>query len=147
MVTIREAALWTDGRYHLQAEQQLDNNWILMRAGVPGTPSKEDWLGKVLETGSRVAVDAQTISHDAAVKLGDVLKKKNITLELLDENLVDLIWTDRPVRALQPIFHLPLSFSGRSVADKIASLRKHLSTNSYYAFLVTALDEVACTGM
>lgn len=47
LVTAQEAALWTDGRYYLQAEKQLDSNWTLMKAGLPGTPSKEDYLLKV----------------------------------------------------------------------------------------------------
>lgn len=91
-----------------------------------------------------VGVDASTISHDAAVKFEDALQKKNLKLELLTENLVDQIWTDRPAKDLQPIFHLPVAFSGRQSSDKLASLRCYLETNGLYAFIVSALDEVAC---
>lgn len=91
MVTLKEAALWTDGRYFLQAEKQLDTNWVLMKAGVKGTPSKEEWLGRVLPAGSKVGVDAQLISYDVSKKMAEALLKNNFNqLVLSKENLVPM---------------------------------------------------------
>lgn len=143
IVTEKEAALWTDGRYYLQAEKQLDSNWTLMKAGLPETPSKEDFLGKVLPPDSRIGVDAQTVSHDAAVKLKEALDKHKVKLNLLEENLVDMIWADRPRRDLQSIFHLSSNYSGQEWKDKVASLQKYLVENKFWGFVVSALDEVA----
>lgn len=142
-MTSNEAALWTDGRYFLQAEKQLDSNWKLMKAGIPGTATREEYLASKLQAGEQVGVDAQTISHDSAVKLAEALQRSKIRLNLMEDNLVDLIWTERPEKQLKPVFHLSNEFCGMGMAEKIASLQKSLSPHR--AFLVTALDEVACT--
>lgn len=143
IITRDEAALWTDGRYFLQAEKQLDSNWKLMKAGLPGTPSKEEYLAKVLPPGERLGVDGTTISHDAAVRLREALEKHKLNLSLLEENLVDAIWTERPPVTLKEIFLLPINYSGRESKDKVATLQKYLETNQLFGFLVSALDEVA----
>jgi Xaa-Pro aminopeptidase len=142
IVTATEAALWTDGRYFLQAEKQLDSNWKLMKAGLAGTMTKEEFLGKTLSADARVGVDAQTISHDATIKLREALQKTKIELCPGEENLVDLIWTDRPKKNLQEVFHLPINYSGRESKDKVALLQKYLVDNKFWGFIVSALDEV-----
>lgn len=89
LVTQEQAALWTDGRYFLQAERQLDNNWTLMKGGLKDTPTKEEWLGKLLPQGSKVGAASKLISFQASEKLKDELKKKsNLILELLPNDLV-----------------------------------------------------------
>lgn len=87
-MTLKEAALWTDGRYFLQATNQLDANWILMKGGIKGTPSKEEWLGRVIPAGGKVGVDAKLISWPASVKMAEALTKSQLTLELETTNLV-----------------------------------------------------------
>lgn len=62
VVTKEKAALWTDGRYFLQAEKQLNSNWILMRAGNPGVPTTSEWLNDVLAPGAKVGVDPGAVS-------------------------------------------------------------------------------------
>lgn len=113
-----------------------------MKAGLAETPTKEDFLSKRLEKGAIVGVDAQTISHDASVKLREALGKHNITLSIMNENLVDLIWKGRPVQEFKKVFHLPVTFSGRESKDKIASLCRYLKENNFFGFVVSALDEV-----
>lgn len=140
---MKEAALWTDGRYFLQAEQQLDSNWTLMKAGLKSTPTKEDWLGKVLPAGSKLGVDGRLISFEAFKKMSEALAKDNISIELGQDNLVDAVWTDRPAVDLKPIMVLGQEYAGRSSADKIAALQKYLVDNKYAGFIVSALDEVA----
>lgn len=98
----------------------------------------------MLKPQSSVGVDAKTISFDDASKFREVLKKHDINLELIHENLVDIIWTDRPKVDLHEIFLLPAKYSGRESSEKIASLRSYLSENGLFGFVVTALDEVAC---
>lgn len=62
VVTLREALLWTDGRYYQQAEKQLDNNWTLMKDGLPSTPTLANWLASNLSPGDRVGVDGDLLS-------------------------------------------------------------------------------------
>ncbi len=143
IVTHKEAALWTDGRYHFQAEQQLDANWMLIKAGLPDAPTKEAYLARALKEGDRVGVDPQVISWEEAVKFREALETAKLQLVLLEDNLVDAIWVDRPARTLRPIHHLPEEYAGRGLADKLENLWKHLQDNKIWGFLVTALDEVA----
>jgi len=143
IVTENEAALWTDGRYFLQAEKQLDSNWKLMKVGLPETPKKEQYLKMKLKAGDKVGIDARLISFDAFIKLKQVLEDSKIELSLSQENLVDVIWTNRLPSTFNPIFLLPNEYSGREATHKILSLQQYLADNQYFGFLVTALDEVA----
>lgn len=145
IVTRTQAALWTDGRYFLQAAQQLDANWTLMKAGLPDTPTKEVWLKQTLTRGDRVGVDPSLISYDASVKLSETLAQAGLQLASVADNLVDAVWPDQPSFAPQPIEHLPVQFAGRATSAKLAELRSHLQANSLSAMAITALDEIACT--
>lgn len=115
-----------------------------MKGGLKTTPTKEEWLGKVLPAGSKVGVDAKLIAYEASKKMVEALNKNNnLVLELMDENLVDQVWKDRPEIQLNPIKPLPLKFSGRPASEKIASLQKYLNENNYSGFIVSSLDEIA----
>lgn len=114
-----------------------------MKAGLPNTPSKEVYLTNLLKAGDRVGVDPQTISWEAASKLRESLETAKLQLSLVEENLVDAIWEERPARKLQPIYHLPETYSGRSFTDKIKCIRDHLESTRMWGFLVTALDDIA----
>ena len=148
VVTKEKAALWTDGRYFLQAGKQLDSTcWTLMKAGLPETPSKEKWLASELKAGARVGVDPALISYSAAKKLKETLAK-NGGLELISvsENLIDAIWKNPQQPPFEPkqIDHLPTEFSGKSSKGKIEDLRKVLSEQKFSSIILTALDEIAC---
>ena len=107
LITMEQAALWTDGRYFLQAEKQLDKDWTLMRGGLPETPKKEEWLAKVCPKGSKVGIDPKLISNEEAKKFGDSLKEKKLVITAIEENLIDMIWDDyKPKAKLANIFHL-----------------------------------------
>lgn len=146
VVTLDKAALWTDGRYFLQAGNQLDQeHWTLMKDGLADTPKKHEWLVKNLKTGSKVGVDPLLISFEESKKFGDLLKESDISLEPIDENLIDSVWgNDRPARIYRPIAQLGLDFSGQNAGSKIQSLvENHLKKNGYRAVIVTELDEIA----
>ncbi|KAJ3064860.1 hypothetical protein HDU99_004341, partial [Rhizoclosmatium hyalinum] len=80
VVTLKEAALWTDGRYFLQASKQLDSNWILQKSGLAGVPTKEEWLNKVLEPNSKVGIDPKLVTLPAARTLAESLKPASHSL-------------------------------------------------------------------
>uniref|UniRef100_A0A4W3K3M7 Xaa-Pro aminopeptidase 1 n=1 Tax=Callorhinchus milii TaxID=7868 RepID=A0A4W3K3M7_CALMI len=143
IVTEEHAALWTDGRYFLQASQQMDKNWTLMKTGLKMTPSQEDWLIKVLPDGSKVAVDPFVIAADQWKILSKALKSVGHSLVPSKENLVDAVWKDRPDRPCNPLLVMELSYTGLSWQDKIIQLREKLAEKKATWLVVTALDEIA----
>ena len=150
-----KAALWTDGRYFLQASKQLDAScWQLMRQGEPETPDQETWLTSELPKNARIGVDASTMSVDQAKSMTEAFKKVGMALVNVGENLVDLVWSEeRPARPCEPVFALEQKYAGVAHTEKLADLRTWMSefpakqkkkTSTLPAgFLVTALDEVA----
>ena len=133
--------LWTDGRYFLQAKQQLSNDWELMRQGLPTTPKLETFL-LTLPEGSRIGVDPSTLSISGFKALQDTCKER-VQIIPSSENLVDSIWHDRPPHPTAPLIPHPLHFTGESIPSKVDKLRVKLKEAGCYALIVTALDEVA----
>ena len=137
------AALWTDGRYFLQAEAQLAGSEItLMRDGQSGTQTLEDFLFERLPSGSRLGFDARTVSTALARKLGKKLSVKKIRFAG-EEDLLASIWTDRPALSAEPIWELDCSYAGESRSGKLARVRKAMQRTGADAFLIPALDEIA----
>lgn len=145
LVTTDKALLWTDGRYFLQAEQELSSEWTLMRQGEKDVPSVEDWLQKSLSRGARIGFDPWLIPVSQHKRL-EALTKGSQSLELAptDENLVDLVWGEsRPVRPQEKVLVLPLTLTGESTLEKVDKIRTKLASDGACALVVTALDEVA----
>ncbi|XP_053307004.1 xaa-Pro aminopeptidase 1 isoform X2 [Spea bombifrons] len=143
IVTEQNAALWTDGRYFLQAAQQIDSNWTLMKMGLKDTPTQEDWLVNVLPEGSRVGVDPFIIQTDQWKTMSLALKNAGHSLVPVQENLIDAIWTDRPPRPCQSLITLGLKYTGVSWKEKIEALRASMAERKASWIVLTALDEVA----
>ncbi|XP_047317598.1 aminopeptidase P1 [Impatiens glandulifera] len=142
VITKNEALLWTDGRYFLQAEQQLSDDWKLMRMGEDTVV--DAWLSDNLPKDAAIAIDPWCISVDTAQKWELVFAKKQqklIPTNLI--NLVDEVWDDRPLFKISPVRIQPLEYCGRSVADKLTDLREKLKVEKACAIIFTTLDEVA----
>uniref|UniRef100_A0A6I8P7Q9 Xaa-Pro aminopeptidase 1 n=1 Tax=Ornithorhynchus anatinus TaxID=9258 RepID=A0A6I8P7Q9_ORNAN len=143
IITEQHAAMWTDGRYFLQAAKQMDNNWTLMKLGLKDTPTQEDWLVSVLPEGSKVGVDPLIIPADQWKKMSRVLRSAGHYLIPVEDNLIDKIWVNRPVRPCKPLLPLGLNYTGVAWKDKIAELRVKMAERKVLWFVVTALDEIA----
>ena len=143
VVTLSAAALWTDGRYFLQAEKELDCNWILQRSGIKGVPSKEKWLTTVLKSGDRVGIDPFLISIRSWEKTSKPLKEKNITLVNITENLVDNVWTSRPIEKLKKVDVQLYKYTGKYWYDKVKDVQKEIKKVGAIAHVVQELDSVA----
>ncbi|KAJ2913801.1 hypothetical protein MD484_g6610, partial [Candolleomyces efflorescens] len=144
VVTADKAFLFTDGRYFLQAEKQLDDNWTLMKQGLPDVPTWQDFLHKNLDGSLKIGIDPTIIVADDAAALRKNLEPKKSELVLLRNNLVDEVWgTDRPPKPHNPVFHLDEKYSGQSFADKIKKVREILDKENAKAVIVNMLDEVA----
>ncbi|KAJ1567060.1 hypothetical protein HK096_011110, partial [Nowakowskiella sp. JEL0078] len=144
IISQKDAALWTDGRYYLQADMQLDKScWNLMKQGLPSVLSKEDWLLKNLPPNSRVGIDPSLITVAAANSLLDILSKKSHTLVPVKANLIDEIWLDRPDRPCNPVKVLDTQYSGQHISEKINLIQKKINEKERLGLIVCALDEVA----
>ncbi|KAF8886121.1 peptidase M24, structural domain-containing protein [Infundibulicybe gibba] len=143
VVTLKEAFMFTDGRYFLQAGKQLDQNWTLMKQGLPDVPTWQEFLSKNLEKSTRIGIDPTLISAVDAETLAKTLEPKGSRLVSLEKNLVDIIWEQRPALPHNPVFYLDEKYSGESHVDKIARVRVEMEKKKVKAFIVTMLDEVA----
>lgn len=143
IVTTDLAALWTDGRYYLQASQQLSEEWTLMKEGLPDTPTRAKWLNKVLPVGGKVGCDPTLLSYDQWMKLLKELRSDGHELIDVDKNLIDLVWQDRPNPPCGQLITLTLDEAGCSWQEKVCILQKKLQEESASALVITALDEVA----
>lgn len=148
VVTIKSAALWTDSRYFLQAEEQLDGTeYQLMRLRMEGTPSITEWLGAELaeKSGATVAIDGSTSTYNTVQAMTMALRKQGgITLRTnLDP--MSRIWTDRPALPQKPIRKHPMEWAGTTAADKLTAIRRRLAVVHADGMLVSALDDIAWT--
>ncbi|RZC33721.1 Peptidase M24 and/or Creatinase N domain containing protein [Asbolus verrucosus] len=143
IVTEKEALLWTDGRYFVQASQQLDSNWTLMKEGIPSTPTQGGWLTKNLPLGSRVGVDPKIYTYHMWMPLQSQLEAAGHKLVPVTKNLVDILWVDRPLRPTNPIHPLGPQFTGKSVSDKLEAVRAQMKDKKAHFLVLTALDEIA----
>ncbi|GAB2232077.1 hypothetical protein Droror1_Dr00011099 [Drosera rotundifolia] len=141
LVTMHEARLWTDGRYFLQATQQLSDQWQLMRMGEDA--AVESWIADNLPEKAVVGVDTWCVSIDTAHRWEHAFGSKQQKLVHTSKNLVDEIWTERPPAEVNPVIIQPVEFSGRPVGEKLNDLRGKLIKEKSGALIVTALDEVA----
>uniref|UniRef100_A0A8C9T7T5 Xaa-Pro aminopeptidase 1 n=1 Tax=Scleropages formosus TaxID=113540 RepID=A0A8C9T7T5_SCLFO len=143
IVTEQHAAMWTDGRYFLQASQQMDSNWTLMKMGLKETLTQEDWLISVLPENSRVGVDPWIIAADQWKSMAKALSGAGHSLVAVQENLIDAIWVDRPARPSTQLIALGLKYTGLTWQEKVVALRSKMSERKISWFVVTALDEIA----
>ncbi|KAI5072213.1 hypothetical protein GOP47_0012319 [Adiantum capillus-veneris] len=141
LITHKEALLWTDGRYFLQATQQLSSRWKLMRIGED--PVVEAWIADNLENDAAVGVNPWCVSVESAQQWQQAFSKKNQRLVQLEKDLIDEVWKDRPQSSVYPVAVHPIQFAGKPSENKLAELRAKLSENKASALVITALDEVA----
>ncbi|MBD5276330.1 MAG: aminopeptidase P family protein [Bacteroides sp.] len=137
------AMLWTDSRYFLQAARQLEGTEIvLMKEGIPGTPSIEEWLAANLQSGATVGVDAMLFSTGSLRSLRKALKARDIRLETTFDP-VDTLWPDRPALPKCEVFVHDEKYAGRPASAKIADALEAARMHGADAVFVSALDQVA----
>ncbi len=148
VVTMKSAALWTDSRYFLAAEEQLeDTEYQLMRLKMEGTPTITEWLGKELQDvqSPEVGLDGMVNSYNYVKDLSYSLRKLGgITLRTNLDPL-ELIWENRPSLPANPVEIQPLEYAGETLASKVVRIRKSLRELHADGMLVSALDDIAWT--
>lgn len=143
LVCRKNACLWTDGRYFLQAEQQLAGSGIeLMKSGQPGVPALPEYLAEHLEIGDKIGFDGRTVTRAFVETLRNKTADKEVTF-YSSEDLAGLVWTDRPALSAEPVWELGVDYAGLSREDKLKQVRDKMRDHKVDALLLTALDEVA----
>lgn len=144
VVTKHKAALWTDGRYFVQAPLELEGSGIeLMKDGVDGTPDYIDWILSETPEGATVAVNALATSHASWEALDQKLSANN--RKLVSKSLIDEVWANKPVPSKNPVFVHPVERAGQSVTKKIADIRQKMEDHNADVHIVSSLDDVAWT--
>ncbi len=139
-ITSERAILWTDGRYHVQAERQLEGSGIeLFKLGLPDTQTLPQFLETYLEKGMCAACDGTTISRKEYTEFLDSIRPAGFRT---DVDLFEQIWDDRPNVTHKPIYELPLSVCGQMRSEKIADLRTKLKQMDADSCLISDLSSV-----
>ena len=150
VVTMRSAALWTDSRYFIAAEEQLrGTEFQLMKLKVEGTPTISDWIASELSQNEdecrEVGLDGMVNSYnDTMALISDLRKAGGITVRTNFDPL-EQIWMNRPAIPENPVEIQSLNFAGETVDDKIQRIRKALREHHADGILVSALDDIAWT--
>jgi Xaa-Pro aminopeptidase len=146
VVTMTSAALWTDSRYFIAAEEQLrGTEFQLMKLKMPGTPTIPEWIGKECGAGAEVGLDGMVNSANAVKDLiADLRQQGGITLRTNLDPLSQ-IWKDRPAIPENPVEIYPMEYAGESCHEKIARIRKALREKHADGMLMSALDDIAWT--
>ncbi|XP_043830803.1 xaa-Pro aminopeptidase 2 [Dromiciops gliroides] len=144
VVTKGKAALWTDSRYWIQAERQMDCNWELHKQ--VGTSPMSTWILAEVPAGGQIGIDPFLFSIDTWKSFELHLQGSNRSLVSIKDNLVDQVWgTERPAIPSEPIFYLQEKFTGSTWQDKVTGIRNQMQkhTKAPTAVLLSALDETA----
>lgn len=143
VITREEAGIWTDFRYYIQAEQELEGSGItLYRSGMTGVPEYKDWLCSKLLPSAIIGMDGRTLS----VKEWESLAAKFIPVKFTISNKKDLIgelWQDRPELPSKPIWQLEKSEAGQLRKEKLQKVREEMKEKGVSHYLISSLDDIA----
>lgn len=146
VVTMTSAALWTDSRYFIAAEEQLKGTeFQLMKLKMEGTPTISEWLGRTCGAGAEVGIDGWCSSASAVKNLIVELRKEGGITVRTNIDPLRLIWSDRPVIPENPVEIFPMAYAGESAHEKIGRIRQALRERHADGMLMAALDDIAWT--
>ena len=136
-----EAGMWTDGRYFIQAAQQMDGSGVMLRRmGEPGVPSVEEYVNMVLPNGGVIGFDGRTVGVDEGQAYADIAADKRGAV-VYDCDLVDSIWQDRPPLSEKPAFLLDIQYAGETTESKLGRVREVMKQAGASRHIITSLDD------
>ena len=143
VVTAKEAGLWTDSRYFLQADRQIEGTGIaLYKEMLPETPSIPAFLSSLLQKGDTVGIDGKMFSADEVQHLQRELRQSGIYVKSIADPM-QLLWSDRPAMPLAPAFVYDTKYAGKIFTEKLSAVRKKMKAAGAESLLLSALDEIA----
>lgn len=141
LVMKEEAYLWTDGRYFLQAENELEDSGItLMKMGEPGVPTLDELLEEKLKSGEVLGFNGSLLSFSEGKVIAGKVVKNGVKLAIGKE-ITDEVWTDRPKRPHTKVFILEEKYAGKSAAKKISEVRERMKGRDL--LIVSSLSDIA----
>ncbi|XP_063720525.1 xaa-Pro aminopeptidase ApepP-like isoform X2 [Symsagittifera roscoffensis] len=148
VITMDKALLWTDGRYFLQAEKELDpDHWQLMKMNTPPFPEIHKWLADNCSRGSYVGIDPTLISENTWQKWGKELATRESKLVPVSQNLVDMVWAEAAEERLayeeKELFVYPLQYAGEKWEGKVDRVKAQMEEEKCELLVVSELDEIA----
>ncbi len=145
VITKDEAGLWTDGRYFIQAAQQLEGTGVtLFKMGEPGVPTVEEYIANVIPQNGTLGFDGRVVAMGEGQALVDAVAPKNGKINY-SEDLIDLIWEDRPALSEKPAFALGEEYTGESTKSKLTRIREAMKEAGANVHVIAALDDVCWT--
>lgn len=143
VITRKESGLWTDGRYFIQAAGQLNGSEVkLYKMGVEGVPTVEEFIQEKLPEGGCLGFDGRVVNTAQGQRLESIVKQKNGKLKV-EEDLIDLIWNDRPALSKEPAWLLDEVYAGESVQSKMTRVREAMKEAGANVHVLTSLDDIA----
>jgi Xaa-Pro aminopeptidase len=145
VITTDKSLLFTDGRYHNQAEKELDSNWLLMKQGLKDVPTLSDYLLTSLTPNSVIGIDPLVHSADSIKSIEKRLfNEKKISVKYLSNNLIDHVWgASRPAKPSGLLRVHVLEHAGKNVTEKLIEVRAAMHASKASALVLTSLDEIA----
>jgi len=141
VITNKEALLFTDGRYHNQAELELSADWKLMKQGLKDVPTPSEWISKSFTAGSIIGIDPLLHAAKAMKKIEDALLPKNIVIKSLLHNPIDKIWEHGRAPIPNGMLRIhPIEYAGKTIENKLKDIRSVMKDNNVRALVSTSLD-------
>lgn len=145
VILMDKAGLWTDSRYFLQAEKELEGSGItLYKEMLPETPSITKFLCQNLKPGESVSIDGKMFSVQQVEQMKEDLAPYQLQVNLFGDPLKN-IWKDRPSMPDAPTFIYDVKYAGKSCGEKVAAIRTELKKKGIFALFLSSLDEIAWT--
>ncbi len=142
VVTAREAGLWTDGRYFVQAARELEGSGFkLQKIDEEGVPTVEEYLADVMPEGGILGFDGRVVNSQLGEAIEEALEEKHVTFSY-EEDLVGRIWADRPQMSAEPVWILEEKYAGQPAAEKISGLRTDMREARATIHILTTLDDI-----
>lgn len=143
VITMEEAGLWTDGRYFIQAANQLEGSGVcLYRMGEEGVPTVKEFIDNKLEKGGCLGFDGRVVNGNLGDEFEKIVEKKQGSL-FVTEDLIDLIWADRPELSKEQSFVLDVKYAGKSAKEKLEEVRQEMKEKEATVHVITSLDDIA----
>lgn len=143
VITMEEARLWTDGRYFVQAAKQLEGtSVILMKMGEENVPTVDEYIKNTLKEKMVLGFDGRVVNGTWGRKLRDIAEEKKASL-YVDEDLIDIIWTDRPELSKAPVMIFDEKYTGEATAIKLLKVREKIKESGATVHLLSSLYDIA----
>ena len=143
LVGLNEAKLWTDGRYFIQAEEQLKDTGIdLMKIAVEGYETLNEWIAANIKEGNVLSLDGNCYSFNQYKELKKIAEKNKFKIEM-NKDILNEVWLDRPSLPKDKMFIHEEKYAGKSVDEKLNAIREIMKKEKVSSYLVSSLDDIA----